>query len=92
MCPPFYLKRTKWKIDGWYARHPEKPKKAGNVDHSKGRPHFPEISARKIAYLLNLPPEFAVFFLVNGKRPLTSHDVHGLNLEGAHWTLFVSNG
>ena len=23
----------KWKIDGWYARHPGKPKKAGKVDH-----------------------------------------------------------
>ena len=87
MCPPFYLNRTKWKIDGWYARHPEKPKKAGKVDHSKGRPHFPED---------RLPFEFTSgicgFFLVNGKRPLTSHDVHVLNLEGAHWTLFVCNG
>ena len=23
----------KWKIDGWYARHPGKPKKGGKVDH-----------------------------------------------------------
>ena len=50
------------------------------------------ISAPKVAYLLNFYPEFPVFFLVNGKRPLRSHDVHVLKLGGADRTLFVCNG
>ena len=31
---------------------------------SKAHPHFPVISARKIAYLLNFYPEFLFFFSV----------------------------
>ena len=48
-------------MDGTHATRKNRKKRETWIT-SKAHPHFPEISAWKIAYLLNLPPEFAVFF------------------------------